>query len=154
MTLVVVGPKFEMPADGNGCGGDCTLFPYIYTGGNQQTQTPQLGQGRGADEDKSQSDDAKDRARTNGGLVKDQPATGPGTVPPDQRDPKRLWTKSERQKKLDQQGGKCPMCGEHKTVDETVSHHKKRHANGGKTNSENQAVVCKGDCHKKLHQPN
>jgi len=39
----------------------------------QQPQTPQLGQGRGVDEDKSQSDDAKDKARTNGGLVK--PAT-------------------------------------------------------------------------------
>ncbi|HWX55736.1 MAG TPA: RHS repeat-associated core domain-containing protein [Verrucomicrobiae bacterium] len=112
----------------------------------------QLGQARGADEDKSQSDDAKDKARTNGGLVKDQPATGPGTVPPDQRDPKRLWTKAERQAKLDQQGGKCARCGKKKTVDETQSHHKKRHANGGKTDDANHAAVCKNDCHKELHR--
>jgi hypothetical protein len=55
----------------------------------------QLGQARGADEAKSQSDDAKDKARTNGGLAK--PGTGPGSVPPDQRDKKRTWTKAERQ---------------------------------------------------------
>jgi len=114
-----------------------------------KAQQQQLGQARGAGEEKSQSDDAKDRDRTNGGLVKDQPATGPGTVPPDQRDSKRVWTKAERQQKLDQQNGKCAHCGKDKTVDQTNGHHKKRHANGGKTNDPNHAEVCK-KCHKEL----
>jgi len=112
---------------------------------------PQLGQARGAGEEKSQSDDAQDRARTNGGLAKPDPVTGRGTVPPDQRDSKRTWTKAERQQKLDQQNGKCARCGKDKTVDQTNGHHKQRHADGGKTNDANHAEVCK-ECHKELHQ--
>jgi len=38
--------------------------------GGVDPQQPQLGQARGAGEEKSQSDDAQDKARTNGGLVK------------------------------------------------------------------------------------
>ncbi|HLJ85745.1 MAG TPA: RHS repeat-associated core domain-containing protein [Candidatus Angelobacter sp.] len=119
----------------------------------QAARQQQLGQARGADEDKSQSDDANDKARTNGGYAKPDPPTGRGTVPPDQRDPKRTWTKPERQQRLDQQGGKCPRCGKPKTLDETQGHHKKRHADGGRTDGANHDELCK-DCHKEVHQPN
>ncbi len=57
-------------------------------------QPGQLGQARGAGEEHSQSDDAKDKTRTNGGLVK--PATGKGSVPRDQRDPKRGATDKDK----------------------------------------------------------
>jgi RHS repeat-associated protein len=85
-----------------------------------------------------------------------KPPTGKGSTPPEERDPKRTWTKEQRQQKLDQQNGKCAQCGEDKTVDETNGHHKDRHADGGPTNNANHAEVCK-DCHKELHkrrQPN
>ena len=76
---------------------------------------------------------------------------GKGTVPPDQRDPKRVWTKKERQEQLEQkQEGKCANCGEPKKVNETQGHHKKRHADGGGTVPENHAEVCK-KCHVELH---
>jgi hypothetical protein len=79
------------------------------------------------------------------------PGKGKGSVPPDQRDPKRVWTKQERQAQLDKQEGRCAQCGEPKTIDETNGHHKVRHADGGTTTSDNHAEVCH-DCHVKLHQ--
>ncbi|HEV2960191.1 MAG TPA: RHS repeat-associated core domain-containing protein, partial [Candidatus Angelobacter sp.] len=109
---------------------------------NQQQQ--QLGHANGVDEEKSQSDDAKDKARTNGGLVK--PDKGPGSVSKDQRDSKRVWPKSENDKKLDQQKGLCAHCGQPIQPGQGVGHHKKRHADGGKTDDQNHAVVCK-PCH-------
>jgi RHS repeat-associated protein len=81
-----------------------------------------------------------------------KPPTGKGSTPPEDRDPKRTFTKSERQEKLDQQNGKCAQCGKDKTVDETNGHHVDRHADGGQTNDANHAEVCK-DCHKELHKP-
>ena len=109
-----------------------------------------LGQGRGAGEEKSQSDDANDRARTNGGLAK--PDKGPGSVPKDQRDSKRVWTKGENDKKLAGQGGNCAQCGKPIPPGQARGHHIKRHADGGKTNDKNHAVVC-NDCHTKdLHK--
>ena len=69
-----------------------------------------------------------------------------------QRDPKRTWTKAERQQRLDQQNGKCRQCGKDKTVDQTHGHHRKRHADGGRTNGANHDELCH-DCHKKLHKP-
>jgi hypothetical protein len=79
-----------------------------------------------------------------------KPPTGKGSVPPDQRDPKRVWSKDENAKKLDEQGGKCANCGQKTTIDDAKGHHIDRHADGGKTDSTNQAVVCT-DCHKDLH---
>jgi RHS repeat-associated protein len=75
---------------------------------------------------------------------------GKGTVPPSQRDPKRVWTKKERVEQLKKQEGKCANCGQPKTVDETQGHHEKRHADGGKTVPENHKEVCK-ECHTDLH---
>jgi RHS repeat-associated protein len=150
MAIVVLGPKYEVP---EGCGGDCSSFyipPPQAEGQNQQGQTqPQLGQGRGADEDKSQSDDARDKARTNGGLAK--PDKGPGSVPKDQRDSKRVWTKSENDKKLDQQKGLCASCGKPIPPGKVRGHHIHRHADGARTVDKEHAVVC-DDCHKDLHR--
>jgi RHS repeat-associated protein len=78
--------------------------------------------------------------------------TGKGSVPPEQRDPKRVWTKAENKRKLDQQGGKCANCGKDTTIDESRGHHTKRHADGTPTDDQHHAVVCIG-CHKELHQP-
>jgi HNH endonuclease len=80
-----------------------------------------------------------------------KPPTGKGSVAPGQRDPKRTWARTERQKQLDQQDKKCARCGENKTVEETNGHHKERHADGGRTNKPNHAEVCK-KCHKDLHR--
>jgi len=71
-------------------------------------------------------------------------------VPKSQRDKKRVWTKNEQKKKLDEQGGNCANCGEPKTVDDTVGHHDKRHADGFPTDDKNHKQVCK-DCHNDLH---
>lgn len=77
--------------------------------------------------------------------------TGKGSVSPGERDPKRLFSKSEKAEMLEKQGGKCAQCGEAKTVDEVHGHHVERHADGGKTNSSNGAAVCK-TCHTEIHQ--
>jgi RHS repeat-associated protein len=128
------------PNGGHACGNGCDTIP-TKPGGPSQ-----MGAARGADEDKSQSDDARDRMRTNGGLVKPDPATGPGTVPPDQRDKKRTWTGAENDRKLDQQKGRCANCGKKLKPGEGIGHHIQRHADGGKTDDPNHAVVCT-DCH-------
>jgi RHS repeat-associated protein len=82
-----------------------------------------------------------------------KPGAGKGSVPPDQRDPKRVSTSSEKDKQLAKQGGKCANCGEPVKPGEGIGHHVERHADGGKTDSANVPVVCK-DCHKDLHSPN
>jgi RHS repeat-associated protein len=80
-----------------------------------------------------------------------KPPTGKGTVPPDQRDPKRVFSRTERSDRLDKQNGKCAQCGADKTVDEVHAHHEIRHADGGKTDASNIKAVCT-DCHKELHK--
>jgi uncharacterized protein RhaS with RHS repeats len=79
-----------------------------------------------------------------------KPPTGAGSVPPGQRDPKRTWTKEENKAKLQEQGGNCANCGNKTSADNAAGHHVDRHADGGKTDATNQAVVCT-DCHKELH---
>ena len=71
-------------------------------------QPGQLGQARGAGEEHSQSDDAQDKARTNGGLVK--PDKGPGSVPKDQRDPKHGATDKDKVEMRKEQNGNCAHC--------------------------------------------
>jgi RHS repeat-associated protein len=76
---------------------------------------------------------------------------GPGTVAKAERDPKRLFTPSEREAKRAEQGQQCANgCGT--KIDElnSAGHHIKRHADGGKTVPENHAEVCI-DCHSKMH---
>jgi RHS repeat-associated protein len=146
--VVVFGPAMtfpqsvssDWPKDENG--------NYVRFDG--KTGQPQLGQARGADEDKSQSDDARDRARTNGGIAK--PPKGVGSVPPDQRDPKRSATRAERQRLLDQQKGICPWCRKPTTVDKSATHHLRRHADGGRTKKSNLKVVCRKPCHVDIHK--
>ncbi|SOD17745.1 RHS repeat-associated core domain-containing protein [Pedobacter xixiisoli] len=79
------------------------------------------------------------------------PGKGKGSVAPKDRDPKRVYTKKQRQDLLDEQDGKCLSCGDKKTVDEVDGHHIKRHADGGQTTKANGAALCK-DCHKKIHK--
>ncbi len=82
-----------------------------------------------------------------------KPATGRGAVAPADRDPKRLFTRDEVAKGLEKQGGECAGCGKKIGTAEAVGHHTQRHADGGKTNSENLTVVC-NPCHKEVHKPN
>lgn len=88
------------------------------------------------------------RQQASGNLPK--AGKGKGSVPPSQRDPKRLWTKKEREVQLEKQDGKCANCGQPKKIDETQGHHEKRHADGGKTDPGNHKEVCK-ECHVELH---
>jgi hypothetical protein len=114
----------------------------------QQRQQQQLGQGRGAGEEQSQSDDARDRSRTNGGLVK--PNRGPGSVPKDQRDPKRTATDKDKAKMRAEQKGNCAHCGKPLGDEKGIGHHYPvRHADGG---SEMKLVHKK--CHDQLHSCN
>jgi 5-methylcytosine-specific restriction endonuclease McrA len=126
------------PNGGHACGNGCDTLKLPNQGDTR------LGEARGAGEEKSQSDDATDRARTNGGLAK--PNKGPGSVPKEERDPKRTWTPAENQRKLDQQKGRCANCGKPIQPGQGVGHHVNRHADGGNTNDPNHAVVCK-PCH-------
>jgi len=74
---------------------------------------------------------------------------GKGTVPPGQRDPKRVWTKAEREMKLAEQEGKCASCEKEIAIDEARGHHRERHADGGKTDDANHDILCE-DCHKDI----
>jgi RHS repeat-associated protein len=116
----------------------------IVRNGQKTQQTQQQGQ-----QSEQQAQEAPVQPPQQANVPK--PPKGQGSTPPNQRDPKRTWTRAENQKKLDQQNGKCAQCGDPKTVNETQGHHKQRHADGGKTSDKNHAVVCT-NCHKKLHQ--
>jgi RHS repeat-associated protein len=82
------------------------------------------------------------------GLKLPKPGHGKGSVPPAQRDKKRLWSQAENDAKLQLQCGKCAHCDV--TISKGVGHHVKRHADGGRTNDANHAVVCE-PCHHELH---
>ena len=77
-------------------------------------------------------------------------STGKGSVPPGQRDPKRVWTKEEKRSVLEERGGTCDQCNSPLSVDIAKGHHVERHADGGKTTIENLAIVC-AKCHEWLH---
>jgi RHS repeat-associated protein len=114
----------------------------------EHPQKPQIGHARGAGEHKSQSDDAKDRARTNGALVK--PPRGKGSVPKNQRDPKRTATDKEKAKMREEQKGNCAHCLQPLGDEKGEAHHDPvRHADGG---SEMKLVHEK--CHADLHSCN
>jgi hypothetical protein len=85
------------------------------------------------------------------GFALPKPPRGRGAVPPNKRDPKRVYSKSEKAEMLKNQGGRCAQCNEKKTVDEVHGHHIKRHSDGGATSKDNGAAVCH-PCHKKLHK--
>ncbi|MCC4596064.1 RHS domain-containing protein [Xanthomonas campestris pv. phormiicola] len=82
------------------------------------------------------------------------PPTGPGSVPKSERDPKRLFSDSEREAKRAEQGHQCANgCGKKIDGSNSAGHHIKRHADGGRTVPENHAEVCT-QCHKDLHSGN
>jgi RHS repeat-associated protein len=82
------------------------------------------------------------------GLILPKPPRGAGAVPPGQRDPQRFFTDQQIQYKLMCQGGQCAHC--QSPINSGIGHHKKRHADGGRTLLRNLAVVCYV-CHKWLH---
>ncbi|MEB0115080.1 RHS repeat-associated core domain-containing protein [Undibacterium sp. RTI2.2] len=80
-----------------------------------------------------------------------KPPTGPGSVPNDERDPKRFFTPGEREAKRGEQGNKCGNgCGTDIDQSNSTGHHEIRHADGGPTTPENHVEVCKV-CHTELH---
>jgi len=108
-------------------------------------QPGQLGQARGAGEEHSQSDDAQDKARTNGGLVK--PDKGPGSVPKDQRDPKHGATDKDKVEMRKEQNGNCAHCNKPMGDEKGIGHHDPvRHADGG-----SKIKLVHEKCHKDLH---
>jgi hypothetical protein len=76
---------------------------------------------------------------------------GKGSVPPSQRDPKRVWPKSEKVTQLEKQDGLCAKCGKDVDIGDARGHHRTRHADGGMTNDANHDILCEG-CHKEVHQ--
>jgi RHS repeat-associated protein len=82
-----------------------------------------------------------------------KPPTGPGSAARADRDPKRTFSPSERAAKREEQGNQCGTgCGKKIDASNSEGHHVDRHADGGRTNSENHSEVCK-DCHRELHKP-
>jgi len=83
-----------------------------------------------------------------------KPLTGKGSVPPSERDPKRVLTPKERKEQLAQQDGNCANCGNKIPGGSGKGHHTPlRHADGGKTAigpNGGVRIVC-DPCHQKLH---
>lgn len=82
-----------------------------------------------------------------------KPPTGRGSVPEAARDPRRLFSRSEVQEGLAEQGGLCAVCRD--PIDDladATGHHVERHADGGRTGDDNLAVLCP-DCHAEIHRP-
>ncbi len=77
---------------------------------------------------------------------------GKGTVAPADRDARRTFTPAEKREKLAEQSGKCRGCGENIDESEAKGHHIERHADGGRTEQENHAVLC-DECHVEVHSP-
>lgn len=107
-------------------------------------------EGEAGGEARAFAKEAEAGATSRQGLAK--PPTGRGSVPPAERDPKRVWSKGEKQEALSARGGKCERCDEPISIDEAKGHHKQRHADGGKTDDDNLSILCP-DCHKEIHKP-
>ena len=81
-----------------------------------------------------------------------KPGKGRGSVAPADRDPKRNFSDKDRDAKRQEQDNKCGNgCGKDIDKNNSDGHHIERHADGGRTVSENHAEVCK-DCHRELHK--
>jgi RHS repeat-associated protein len=73
--------------------------------------------------------------------------TGKGSVPKEDRDPKRTLTNNEKAEKLASQDGKCAHCGQAVEGEKGEAHHDPvRHADGG-----TEIKVVHEACHKGLH---
>ncbi|HWZ44032.1 MAG TPA: RHS repeat-associated core domain-containing protein, partial [Candidatus Saccharimonadales bacterium] len=143
MSIVVAGPQFAPPDQDGGClCPDNTTFMIVVP---TPAAKPQLGQARGAGEENSQSDDAKDKARTNGGLAKGEDFSRSTKKEIDARD-----------------GNKCQNCGgdvksaQNKKAQPTPPDQRQRHhiqpkSEGGKGTAENAKTLCP-ECHKEEHR--
>ena len=79
-----------------------------------------------------------------------KPASGKGSVPKDQRDPKRNATDKEKAEMRKDQKGNCAHCDKPMGEEKGIGHHDPdRHADGGSK----MKLVHKA-CHNKLHSCN
>ena len=79
-----------------------------------------------------------------------KPASGKGSVAPDQRDPKRTLTTKEKTEQLAEQKGNCAHCEKPVTGEKGIAHHDPvRHADGG-----TEMKVVHKACHDSLHSCN
>jgi RHS repeat-associated protein len=78
-------------------------------------------------------------------------ATGPGTVPKSERDPRRYFSRKDKEKRLESTGGVCDDCRNPLPAPKAKGHHNQRHADGGRTSDANLRVLC-ADCHGKRHR--
>jgi 5-methylcytosine-specific restriction endonuclease McrA len=76
--------------------------------------------------------------------------TGRGLVEPSMRDPRRLYTREQVGEGLAEQNGSCLQCEQPLSLGDAKGHHVDRHADGGRTEPENLAVLCE-DCHVDIH---
>jgi RHS repeat-associated protein len=94
------------------------------------------------------------REAVDGSRAIPEPSTGPGSAPRGQRDPQRRFTGAQKQEMIDRQGGQCGNnCGIQIAQSNSDAHHIQRHADGGRTTTDNGVAVCK-DCHREIHRPN
>ena len=86
------------------------------------------------------------------GVMPPKPPRGKGSVPPEKRDPKRNFDRSDVNDGLQKNDGKCEGCGKPLDLKDAKGHHVDRHADGGQTVPENLSVLCE-TCHKEVHKP-
>lgn len=79
-----------------------------------------------------------------------KPPRGRGSTPKADRDPQRTYTDKQKRQRHEETGGKCEQCGKETDISDIDGHHVDRHADGGATDMDNLANVCK-TCHKDLH---
>lgn len=60
----------------------------------------------------------------------------------------RSFSQSEKRQKYEEQGGICPVCGEHYKIEEMEADHIVAWSDGGKTRLDNCQMLCK-DCNRK-----
>lgn len=98
-------------------------------------------------DDNSSSDTEAPTGRGEAGKL-EKSKTGKGSVPPSQRDKKRVPSAKEKAEERKAHDNNCANCGNKTEAKDTEHHHyPERHSDGGKKT----VPVCK-DCHKYLHK--
>ena len=100
---------------------------------------------------KTAADEAAEKSARQKRAIEKPPA-GEGQVPPSHRDPRRYFTNGEKLERLKQQGGACIGCDKPLDPRNARGHHRRRHADGGRTDSDNLDVLCP-ECHIDVHRP-
>jgi type IV secretory pathway TrbL component len=119
-TVSIVGAEGGVPA--MAAGGTIALKGAITTGAGALLMS------NSAANQKAGYDYGKKENNSNTGTQTDnlpKLPKGKGSVDPSQRDPKRVYSKSEKADMLKNQGGKCAGCGDTKTVKEVEGQQKK-----------------------------